>query len=258
MRERAPHRDGPAHCYNFPTTTAMGTARPIDRELDARGHNSPLPILRTRTVLNEMQSGQVLRVLATDPRSVRDVEAFARQTGNRPLQHSEEAGVFSFLVERKQRTGRPGSRPPRPPLGHRLHSERPRMATDTPAVLELTKDNFVSAIDGHPFAVVDFWAPWCGPCRSFAPTFAAAAQRHQDIRFAKVNTEDQQEIAAHFHIRSIPTLMIFRENIIVFAQAGALSAGALDQVLSAAKALDMDAVRREATAPQDQAGATSS
>jgi len=125
------------------------------------------------------------------------------------------------------------------------------MATDTPDVLELTKDNFVSSIDGHPFAVVDFWAPWCGPCRSFAPTFAAAAARHPEVRFAKVNTEAQPEIAAHFRIRSIPTLMIFRENIIVFAQAGALSAGAFDEVLAAAEGLDMDAVRREASAPDE-------
>jgi thioredoxin 1 len=130
------------------------------------------------------------------------------------------------------------------------------MAT-TPAVLELTKDNFVSSIDGHPFAVVDFWAPWCGPCRSFAPTFAAAAERYPDVRFAKINTEEQQELAAHFHIRSIPTLMIFRDNIIVFAQAGALSSSALDQVLGAARALDMDKVRSEVSAPENQADATS-
>jgi thioredoxin 1 len=125
------------------------------------------------------------------------------------------------------------------------------MATDTPNVLELTKDNFVSSIDGHPFAVIDFWAPWCGPCRSFAPTFAAAAARHPDVRFAKVDTEAQPEIAAHFRIRSIPTLMIFRENIIVFAQAGALSPRALDEVLAATKGLDMEAVRREASAADD-------
>jgi thioredoxin 1 len=122
------------------------------------------------------------------------------------------------------------------------------MPTDTPAVLELTKENFVATIDGHPFAVVDFWAPWCAPCRAFAPTFAAAAQLHPDIRFAKVDTEAQQELAANFNIRSIPTLLIFRENIIVFAQAGALSPSALEQVLGAARALDMDEVRREATA----------
>jgi len=131
------------------------------------------------------------------------------------------------------------------------------MATDTSAVLELTKDNFVSSIDGHPFAVIDFWAPWCGPCRAFAPTFAAAAQRHPEVRFAKVNTEEQQELAAHFNIRSIPTLMVFRDNIIVFAQAGALSASALDQVLTAARGLDMDVVRREAAAPADPGEAAS-
>jgi thioredoxin 1 len=129
------------------------------------------------------------------------------------------------------------------------------MATDTPDVLELTKDNFVSSINGHPFAVIDFWAPWCGPCRSFAPTFAAAAARHPDVRFAKVDTEAQPEIAAHFRIRSIPTLMIFRENIIVFAQAGALSPRALDEVLAAAKDLDMETVRREASAADDSAKA---
>jgi thioredoxin len=129
------------------------------------------------------------------------------------------------------------------------------MATDSPAVLELTKHNFASSIEGHPFAVIDFWAPWCGPCRAFAPTFAAAAQRHPEVRFAKVNTEDEPEIAAHFNIRSIPTLMVFRDNIIVFAQAGALSASALDQVLNAARDLDMDAVRREVSAPDTQAKA---
>ena len=129
------------------------------------------------------------------------------------------------------------------------------MATDTLAVVELTKGNFAQSIDGHPFAVVDFWAPWCAPCRAFAPVFAAAAARHPDMLFAKVNTEEQRELAAHFHIRSIPTLMIFRDNIIVFAQPGALSAGALDEVLAAAHTLDMDAVRREASAQESEARA---
>ena len=124
------------------------------------------------------------------------------------------------------------------------------MPTEMQAVAELTKENFASSIDGHPFAVVDFWAPWCGPCRAFAPVFAAAASRHPDVLFAKVNTEDEQDLAAQFGIRSIPTLMIFRDNIIVFAQAGALSASALDQVLAAAKDLDMGAVRREVAAQE--------
>jgi len=115
----------------------------------------------------------------------------------------------------------------------------------------LTKESFARSINGHSFAVIDFWAPWCGPCRAFAPVFAAAATRHPNVLFAKVNTEEEKEIAAHFRIRSIPTLMIFRDNIIVFAQAGALSAGALDQVLAAAKGLDMDAVRREVSAQSE-------
>ncbi|HWZ74635.1 MAG TPA: thioredoxin family protein [Casimicrobiaceae bacterium] len=132
------------------------------------------------------------------------------------------------------------------------NSKQASVADDTARVLELTSDNFAKSIDDHPFAIVDFWAPWCAPCRAFAPVFAAAAARHPDGLFAKVNTEDQQQIAAQFGIRSIPTLMIFRDNIIVFSEAGALSAGALEQVLGAAKALDMEAVRRSIEA-QDAA-----
>jgi len=119
---------------------------------------------------------------------------------------------------------------------------------DTQAIIELTDENFAESIHDHPFAVIDFWAPWCAPCRAFAPVFAAAAVKYPDVRFAKVNTEEQQQLARHFNIRSIPTLMIFRDNIIVFAEAGALPASALDQVLTAAKALDMEAVRREIAA----------
>lgn len=118
------------------------------------------------------------------------------------------------------------------------------MTADTPVVVDLTKENFAQSLNGCPFAVVDFWAPWCAPCRAFAPVFTAAAQRHADALFAKVNTEEQQAIAAHFNIRSIPTLMVFRDNIIVYAEAGALAAAALDEVLSEARALDMEDVRR--------------
>jgi thioredoxin 1 len=130
--------------------------------------------------------------------------------------------------------------------------------TDTPTVIELTRENFAESINDHPFAVVDFWAPWCAPCRAFAPVFAAAASKYPDIRFAKVNTEDQQELARYFNIRSIPTLMVFRDNVIVFAEAGALPASALDQVLAQALALDMDAVRRELAAQAEAPAAEGS
>jgi thioredoxin 1 len=119
------------------------------------------------------------------------------------------------------------------------------MSANTPGVIELTEQNFAASINGHPFAVVDFCAPSSAPCRAFAPIFAAAAARNPDVLFAKVNTEDQQAIGAQFNIRSTPTLMIFRSNIIVYSKAGALEAKALDEVLGAARALDMEQVRRK-------------
>jgi thioredoxin 1 len=93
--------------------------------------------------------------------------------------------------------------------------------------------------------IVDYWAPWCGPCRGFAPVFEKVSEMHPDVVFAKVNTDEEQEIAAHFQIRSIPTLMVFREQIIVFSQPGALPQGAFEQVVEKSKALDMEAVRRQ-------------
>jgi len=120
-----------------------------------------------------------------------------------------------------------------------------QMSKDTAGVVELTEHNFASAIDGHPFAVVDFWAPSSAPCRAFAPLFAAAAARNPDVLFARVNTEDQKAIGAQFNIRSIPTLIIFRSNIIVCAKGGVLQAGALEDALRAARALDMEQVGRK-------------
>ena len=121
------------------------------------------------------------------------------------------------------------------------------------ATVDLTKENFESVVTGNPMVVVDFWAPWCGPCRGFAPVFEKASEAHADVVFAKVNTEEQQELAGSFNIRSIPTLMVFREHVVLFQQAGALPASALEQVLTQAKALDMAEVRGEIEARESAA-----
>jgi len=118
------------------------------------------------------------------------------------------------------------------------------------AVVDLNKENFEQVVTGNGTVIVDFWAPWCGPCRGFAPVFESASEKHSDLVFAKVNTDEEQEIAAHFNIRSIPTLMIFRDQIIIFAQPGAVPAGALESVITQAKALDMDQVRMEIAAQE--------
>lgn len=113
------------------------------------------------------------------------------------------------------------------------------------ATLELNAENFQTTITSNANVIIDFWAPWCAPCRSFAPTFEAASEKNPGFVFAKVNTEEQQDIAAAFNIRSIPTLMIFRDQIVIFSEAGAPPASAFDQLLEQALALDMDGVRKE-------------
>jgi len=121
------------------------------------------------------------------------------------------------------------------------------------ATKDLTKENFGEVIEGNDLVIVDFWAPWCGPCKSFAPVYEEISGKHEDIVFAKVNTEEEQELAAHFQIRSIPTLMIFREQIVLFAQPGALPGSALEEIIGKAKELDMDQVRKDIEAQKAQA-----
>jgi thioredoxin 1 len=126
------------------------------------------------------------------------------------------------------------------------------------ATVELTAKTFESIITGNDIILVDFWAPWCGPCRQFAPVFENMSEQHPDIVFSKVNTEEEQELAAHFQIRSIPTLMVFREQIIVFSQPGALPPASLASVIEQVTELDMDDVRKQvAEQAASQEGATS-
>ena len=121
--------------------------------------------------------------------------------------------------------------------------------------VDLTKDTFESTVVDNDVVLVDFWAEWCGPCRSFAPTYDKVSNDHPDVVFAKVDTEEQEELAQYFGIRSIPTLMIFRDQIGIFSQPGALPEDALRDLIDQAMALDMDKVRAE-IAKEGEVGAT--
>ncbi len=121
------------------------------------------------------------------------------------------------------------------------------------AAIELTNENFQDTINNNAIVLIDFWAAWCGPCKSFGPVFEAASEEHPDLVFAKVDTEQQMELAAHFQVRSIPMLAIFKEQVLVFAQPGALPASSLTQLIEQVRELDMDKVRADIA--QQQAGA---
>jgi thioredoxin 1 len=122
------------------------------------------------------------------------------------------------------------------------------------ALVNLTEQNFNEEVGKHQIAILDFWAPWCGPCRQFAPIFEKVAQEYPDILFGKINTEEEQGLAGHFQIRSIPTVMIIKEGIVVFSQPGMLPEEGLKDLIRQVQELDMDKVREEIEKEQNQGG----
>jgi thioredoxin 1 len=120
------------------------------------------------------------------------------------------------------------------------------------AAVEITKDNFKETVSKPGIVILDWWAAWCGPCRAFAPTFEAASNKHTDVVFGKIDTDAQPELSGAFEIRSIPTLMVFRDGILLFEQAGALPAAALEDLLKQVRGLDMEQVKKEVEARRNE------
>ncbi|MGK4002918.1 thioredoxin [Sorangium sp. So ce1036] len=118
---------------------------------------------------------------------------------------------------------------------------------------ELSAENFEQTVESNDIVLIDWWAPWCGPCRTFGPVFEKASEKHTDIVFGKINTDEQRDLAQAFNIRSIPTLFIFREKVLLFAEAGSLPASALDQVIEKVRALDMNEVRTKIAEAEEEA-----
>jgi thioredoxin 1 len=118
------------------------------------------------------------------------------------------------------------------------------------ATIEVTKDNIEEIVSANSMVILDFWAEWCGPCKAFAPAFEAASEKHPDVVFGKVNTEEQRELAGHFQIRSIPNVMLFRDKVMLFLQPGAMPAAGIDSVIEQARAVDMAKVHEEIAAEE--------
>ncbi|WP_040158508.1 thioredoxin [Nigerium massiliense] len=120
------------------------------------------------------------------------------------------------------------------------------------ATVEMTQDNFVSTVEGSGTVLVDFWASWCGPCRMFAPVFEEASEKHGDVTFAKVDTEANQQLAGALEIQAIPTLMAFRDGVLVYREAGAMNASGLEQLIEAVKGIDSEELKKQVAAAQAQ------
>ncbi len=123
------------------------------------------------------------------------------------------------------------------------------------ATIEITKENFEDIVTKNSMVILDFWASWCGPCKAFGPTFEAVSEKYPDVVFGKINTEEQQELAGHFQVRSIPNVMLFRDQVVLFSQPGAMPAAGIDSVIEQAKALDMAKVRAEIAESEAQGSA---